>query len=443
MQKNSNMVQTIVLVVFGVGIIIGVLFFSGKVPLPGSNSASAGLTGSVVVWGVLPYSQVSNVFDTIKHDNKDFQLSYYEKDPKTIQTDLVNALASGKGPDVFMMNSEQVAENLDRLYIIPFTAYPDTVFRTTFADVGTSLLIDRGILALPMFMDPMVLYYNRDILTSNFMVGAPKTWDELAQAVPKLVIKDDAGKIKQAAISLGTVNNVSYPKELVILKVLQAGNPIIHFVTEAKKWQSDIEAGSQLFDSLSWYTGFINPANSSYTWNTSLPKDRDMFISGKSAMYIGYPSELETIRQLNPNLNFAMTMIPQQSADARKTDYAQVYSLGISKITTNLNGAIGVANAMTSKTLLPRFIDGTYYAPARKDLLADKPNNNNEIVTIYNSAIISKSFFDPDSEKTKNLLTTAISQINAGIRSVDDSLLPVFAGFREATAKLELPEITQ
>lgn len=440
MQKNSSMAQTIVLAVFGVGIILGVLFFSGKVPLPNYNKKATSLTGSVVVWGVLPYVQVRPIFDAIQNDNEELKLAYSQKSPETVQDDLVNALASGKGPDIFMMNSQQVAENLDRLYIIPYTNYPETTFRKTFTDVGNSLLINKGILALPMLVDPMVLYYNKDIFTSNFEVNPPKTWDELANLVPKFTKKDEAGKINQSTISLGTSNNVSYPKEFIILHMLQEGNPIIHFATEVKKWQSDIQSGNALANALSWYISFTNPASPTYSWNTSLPKDRDMFISGKSAMYIGYPTELETIRKLNPNLNFAMTMIPQISADARKTDYAQVYSLGISKISQNQTGALGVANILTSKDYLTKFINGTYYAPARRDILDDKPKDNDIMVTIYNSAIISKSFFDPNSTQTKNLLVTAINQINAGNRTVEQSLLSIYAGFREITAKLILAE---
>lgn len=440
MQKNSSMVQTIVLVVFGLGIIIGVLFFSGKIPLPGDKSKKNGPTGSVVVWGVLPYSQVNTIFDSIEQDYDELQLSYVEKSPDTIQNELVNALASGKGPDLFMMNSQQVAENLDRLYIIPFTNYPETAFKKTFPDASESLLVSKGVLALPMMIDPMVMYYNRDIFTSNFEVNPPKTWDKLAELVPKLVRKDEAGKISQAAIPLGTINNMSYPKELLALKILQQGNPIIHFEPAMNKWQSDIESGGELVNALNWYTGFINPASNVYTWNTSLPKDRDMFISGKSAMYIGFPTEIETIRKLNPNLNFAMTMIPQINDNANRVNYAQVYSLGVSKISQNRDNAIGVANILTDKEHLAKIVGPTYYAPARRDLLSDKPKDNDLAVTIYNSAIISKSFFDPNSTKTKDLLVTAVNQINAGVRGVEQSLFPVYAGFREITARLLLPE---
>lgn len=440
MKKNSSMVQTIVLVVFGLGIILGVLFFSGKVPLPGDKKKTDGPTGSVVIWGVLPYSQMSSFLDGIEQSYDELELSYIEKKSETIQTDLVNALASGKGPDIFMMNSQQVAENLDRLYIIPYETIPESVYQKTYADIGDSLLISNGIIGLPMIIDPMVLYYNKDIFTSNFEVDPPKTWDKLTELVPKLVKKDEAGKISQAAIALGTVNNNSHTKEILALKMLQDGNPIVHFSSQINKWQSDIESGGALVSALYWYTGFMNPVNNFYTWNTSLPNDRDMFTAGKSGMYIGYPTELETIRKLNPNLNFGMAMIPQKSSDARKTNYAQVYSLGISKISKNRNNAVAVALLLTNKENLAKLVSPTYYAPARRDLLNDKPNNNDITVTIYNSAIISKSFFDPNSTKTKDAFVSAINQINSGQKGVEQSLLPITTSFREITAKLKLPK---
>ena len=45
MKKNANIIQTVVLVVFGLGIILGVLFFSGKIKLPWDKKSETGITG--------------------------------------------------------------------------------------------------------------------------------------------------------------------------------------------------------------------------------------------------------------------------------------------------------------------------------------------------------------------------------------------------------------
>ncbi len=440
MQKNSNFVQTIVLVVFGLGIILGVLFFSGKITLPWDKpKAEDGPTGSVTVWGVLPYSQMNGVFDFLEQQYKDLTLSYVEKKAEAIQTELVEALASGKGPDVFMMRSDQVLENIDRLYIIPFSSYPDTIFKRTFADAGEILLTDKGILGLPLFMNPMVMYYNRDLFTSEFKVAPPATWDELAQLVPVLTKKDDASRISQAAVALGAINNITYPKDILLLKILQEGVSIMYFSAEQQKWGTNIEDKGALFGAMSWYTSFLNPSSPTYSWNTSLTKDKDLFISGKLAMFFGYPLDVFDIRKKNPNLDFIMTAVPQKSADARKTNYAELYSLGISKITKNKNGSVGVINILTNKETMGQLFTGSYYAPTRRDLLAAKPTDNSDIALIYNSAIISKGFLDPQSKKTNDLLSNAVNQVNAGIRDVEQSTASIASGIRDILSKITIP----
>lgn len=443
MKKDSDIVQTVVLVVFGIGIIIGILFFSGKIKLPGDSKKVTGPTGSVVVWGVLPYGQVNSVFNGLQQKYDGLKLSYVEKKPETMQAELVDALSSGKGPDVFMMAPGQVAENVNRLYMVPFTAYSEGNFRATFADIGADFLTKQGILAFPVFIDPMVMYWNRDIFSSSFLVEPPKTWDELAQKVPIITQKDDAGKINQTLVALGTANNISYPKDLIVMKMLQSGNSLVQFLDT--KWIPVISENDVLVNTLSWYTNFTNPSDMTYSWNQSLPKDREYFTAGKLGIYFGYPTEYESIRQKNPNLNFAMAMVPQISSTARKTDYGRVYSIGVSKITKNLNGAIGVVSLITSKETLPLLLTGTseaYYAPARKDLLADKPRDDANKSLIYNSAIISKSFFDPDAPETNRLFVNSINQINSGTKTVSGALQSISAGFRDLTAKVKLPDVS-
>ncbi len=438
MQKNTNIVQIVVLVVFGLGILLGVLFFSGKIHLPWDKESETGITGPVTVWGVLPYVQVKGLFDTLQLQNKGLRLTYEYKDPTKLQTQLVNALASGKGPDIFMMSPGEVAENIDRLYIVPYLNYPSGAYKNTFIDAGDIFLTTQGVLALPLFIDPMIMYYNRDILTSNYITKPPTTWEELAQKVPVLTQKDDAGKIKQSTIAMGTTSNVSHPRDLIILKMLQLGNPVT--VQQGESWTAVPSVNNALATALTWFTSYGKPTDPNYSWNPSLPKDRDYFTAGNSAFYIGYPTELATIRQKNPNLNFAITMVPQESTTGKKANYGRLYSIGISKLSKNLAGAVGVANLMTSKESMPSLLAGGYYVSARRDILTEKPTDNAEISMIYNAAIISKTFLDPDVSETDKLILNNINQFNAGTKDIQGAIDAISNGLQSMVSALKLPE---
>ncbi len=133
-------------------------------------------------------------------------------------------------------------------------------------------------------------------------------------------------------------------------------------------------------------------------------------------------------------------MVPQISDTAKKVDYGQMYSIGISKISKNLSGAIGVANLLTSKELAPRIL-GINYAPVRRDLLAQKPKDDAEKTLLFNSAIISKTFFDPDASQTNKLLLKTVDQINAGTRDISSGIEAINSSLQTMVNKLKLPTV--
>lgn len=429
------MIQTILLVIFGFGILIAVLLLSGNIDVGGSEKTE-GPSGNILVWGVLPRASMETLFDYIESQNKGLSVTYVEKDSQSLQADLVNALASGKGPDIFMIPPGQVAENIDRLSIIPFSLISKTSFQTTFTDIGESLLIPQGFLAFPAFIDPMVMYYNRDMLTSVFKTDAPKTWRELDQLIPLLVKRNDAGVIQQAAVALGTGNNITHSDSVLYTRLLQDRNPIISFSNN--KWFSNISEG--LSEKITWFTQYAQPSNPLYSWNESLPQDKDMFTASSLGFYFGYASELEGIRQKNPNLNFRISMIPQLDDSSYKASYGQLYSIGVSKISPNLSSAIQLASIMAKKENIEFVLAGTYYVPARIDMYTDRPVDNPERAMLLDSGVISRTFLNPSITETRRILTTNINQLNSGVRGFSQAINSINVGFRDLTTKIVVPE---
>ena len=94
---------------------------------------------------------------------------------------------------------------------------------------------------------------------------------------------------------------------------------------------TDSTAALPTVSALNFYTSFANPTSTFYTWNSSLPSSFDMFISGRSAFYIGRASELFALQAQNPNLNFDVMELFQPEGAVRPTTYGSFIAAGMMK----------------------------------------------------------------------------------------------------------------
>ena len=92
--------QLIIIIIFIAGAIFGVLVFSGAIKL-GNDATKA--TGTVVIWGTVKQGIMTSLLESFNIVNKDFTVKYIEKSPETFDQDLLEALASGTGPDLFFL----------------------------------------------------------------------------------------------------------------------------------------------------------------------------------------------------------------------------------------------------------------------------------------------------------------------------------------------------
>src|SRR3990167_3604765 len=90
--------QIILTAIFGFFIVVGVLVFSAY---KGSGAQAA----TVVVWGTIPQSEFSQILQqTTLLNNDAYHVQYVEKSADTFDAAFIEALASGNGPDLFMLH---------------------------------------------------------------------------------------------------------------------------------------------------------------------------------------------------------------------------------------------------------------------------------------------------------------------------------------------------
>jgi ABC-type glycerol-3-phosphate transport system substrate-binding protein len=422
--------QTILLGIFIGGFVFAVLIFSGLIDFGSEKDEDLSLTGEVTIWGTLPKVYFTEAFEIVSSDKEGLIIKYVEKDRDTYQTELVGAFAKGEGPDVYIISTDMIKENESFVYKIPYVSYPEKDFKTSYIDGADIYLDEQGIFGFPILSDPLVLYYNNDILSNNSIVNPPKTWDELFDLNSKLTKKDGNGIISQSMIALGGYSNVNHAKDILATLLIQNGNNLVKKrVSGGELIYSSIIKDNPLGYSVSpldaaidFYMIFSNMSSPYYSWNRALPRSIDMFTSGKLAFYIGRASELFRIQSLNPNLSFNVVELPQMKDTNFRRTYAEIYSLVVNKKSANLSSALGVAGHMAQAEASKTISIASSLPPVLRSLLAEKPKDNAYLETFFDSAIISRSWLDPNEDKTEIIFRDLIENISSNTLSNKEAI---------------------
>lgn len=424
--------QTIILVIFGFFILFGVAVFAGYINI-GSSSKNSTQTGTLVMWGTVKKSAMESFLNLSGVSNEDLKIVYVEKNADSYETDLVNAFASGVGPDLFMTTPEIFWKQRDKMYEIPYSSYTLASYKTNYMDVANNYLTTTGIMAFPLFTDPLVAFWNKDIFASAGLSTAPLEWKEFPELSNKISIVADDFTITRSFTALGEYTNIRNAKDILSLLFMQAGEPIT-IVGADKKLSFTLglsNNANNIYPSavaLDYYAQFANPSNVNvYSWNKSFRSDYDRFLSGDLAYYFGFASEVASIRQTNPNLNFEMTFVPQTDKNGRKTTIGRLYGVAISKQTKNLGlsyfALVSMLGPQTNQLLITKMRDiGTIVAPVRRDLAPNDPANQYAGI-LYQSALVSRNWIDPNPSFTNSVWGAMVSDVQSGKSAAINSII--------------------
>ncbi len=426
MDKISNF-QLILRIIFGVFIVIAVLIFSGI--LPGFQKKSQnGIGGDVLMWGTLPESLVNPIIFLLNSEyNGEFKLLYEEKRPEKFESDLLEALASGSGPDMFILPHDLILRHSDKVVSISKELVSERDFKNTFVEQGELYILKGDIIALPLFVNPLVMYWNRDLFSSANIANPPVFWDQFLTKVPLLTNSDVTKKVTQSAVSFGEFSNVLNAKDIISMLILQTGNSITRFddsgaIEPILTKRSEKTISLPVESVLRFYTEFSNPIKPTYSWNRSLPNSKNMFISEELAMYFGYASEMTDIKIKNPHLNFDVTVVPQIRDTKKRITYGRMGAVAITKNSTNQLTALQVALILSSKDFARNISDSLGIPPARRDLLMEKQTDAFDAV-FYESALLSRAWLDPNPKETYNIFKNMIESVTSGRFKISEAVM--------------------
>lgn len=422
--NQPKIFQIVLLGVFVVLIILGFMAFSGKLPLPTDKKEIN--YGEVTVWGSIPNQIMQTLLSEKLQNEKRVTIKYVEKRGETFNKDFIEALADGRGPDMVILPQSELLTNLNKLSTVSYQTITLRDFKDTFIEEAEMFLQPSGVVALPFTIDPLVMYWNRDIFTSALIATPPIFWTAFYDLVPKITVRDRAGGITRSLVPFGEYRNVSNAKEILSLLLMQAGSPI---VTADKNGElaaalvilAPIGVENPVITAMRFFTEFSKPEKDSYSWNRSLPPSRAMFESGDLALYFGYASEYQMIRQKNPHLNFDVVMVPQIGRNATKITFGEISGVSIVRTSTNQAGAFYAMSLLSGSDIISAISNLMGLPPVRRDLLSARPTDP-ALAVFYDSALISRAWYDPSSAETNSIFMNMIDNVNSGRSNMNEAI---------------------
>lgn len=439
-------------------VIFAVMFF--LVSLSGcgckTNNPSYGL--KLEIWGVNDDADAySDIFKNYtKMNPRVKQIEYRKFSSDTYKKELLEALASGKGPDIFMINSTWEPSFRNKIVPAPLEVITEKMYRDVFVDLASDAFITNGqAYAVPLSVDSLALYYNKDALNEAGITNPPRTWDELALMIPRLTKFGNNGEIIKSGIAMGTAYNINRSTDILGMLMLQNETSMTSENGTLVNFDRVQGSGSNAYvpaeRALNFYTRFATLGNPNYTWDPTLHYSLDAFAEGSVAMMFNYSYHLSTIKSKSPKLNFTVAPVPQASNN-HKVDFGNCWgyvvalnkkavALGADPTKVNISDQAriletwkflkyltlrpeeNVADSSGSQTVgggfdanldaAKAYADKTKKPAARKDLI-EWQKGEYELGVFAEQNLIAKNWIQIDPDATESIMAEMIDDVNRG-----------------------------
>lgn len=413
-------------IIFGLLGLVALLIIANYKPAAETPSSEV-VIGTISIWGTMPQAAVDAALNELKGQDKQYQkVSYRYYSPDTFDTRLTNAVADRTGPDLILVSHEHLVNVRKRIQPVSYDSFPLRDVKNLYADGIEIFALDDGLYAFPIAIDPLMMYWNRDILATNSFLEAPATWESLVNTMfPKIIERDFNRTVQLSVVAMGEYSNVRNAYGVISTLFIQGGSAgvVSNYGGEYSiQLQNQVGGGGDpLRNAVDFYTRFSKPSNTLYSWNRSLPEDRLSFISEDLALYFGFASEGRMIQKMNPNMNFDIAEVPQDGSATVRRTYGQFYGLSALNSSDNLTGAFAVMSSFSSQYIADAIAISSNMTPVYRTSLSAGSNDAYGRVS-YRSASIARGWLNPDKAQTDTIFQTMTQDINENRRDLSGAV---------------------
>ncbi len=365
---------------------------------------------------------------------------------------IINEIAEGEGPDVFMIHNSWMLKHYKKLLPMP-TNLPvvitaDTFKQTFFQAAADDLIIQNKIYGMPLSIDNLALYYNKAYF-KDLLATADKPailWSKIKEQVYNLTKQNKSPeRFSLAGVGIGRADNVNSAVDVLYTLMLQYG---VNFydstgssATFAKASSSSSGVKNPGVEALTLYTSFGLPTYKNYSWNDVItgynPKAKEVgpFVRGKVAMITGYPylyneivKGIQVQQKTGKNYidikNVGTAPMPQlvTATESTKRDVlASYFPLVVARTTKYPTEAWSLVQALTTASSLQTYHKKTNRPTSRKDMVKDQQTKPIFGVFAY-QAPFAKSFRIYDAAKYNKIFTKAIQDVVTNVSTPSTAL---------------------
>ncbi|MEI6811064.1 MAG: ABC transporter substrate-binding protein [Candidatus Nomurabacteria bacterium] len=405
--------------------LLAILIFSGRLPI-GSSTSNAPV-GDVNMWGVFPDSEMSEIIQPFNAKAKTYRINYTYVSSVDFERKLVEALASGVGPDIILAPYQIILSQQARILPYPAASFSETAYKNTYINGAGVFWTPFGALALPVAVEPMVLFFNRTLFAKHGVLMPPTYWDELTTIVPKLTVDDGNGNFFESGIALGTFT-VPYMKDIIMASVTQLKQtPVLSGYNNDGTISYSFLANTPLTETsqvqplsmiMRFITEFSDPMKTTYSWNQFTGNAVDAFIAEKLAMYIGFAGELPVLRSQNPKMDIEMSFLPQARDYGTFSTGMRLYGIATMRQTKNQAGAYAVEYAFSGLEWSPQLANIVGALPAVTSYL-NTPGLNE---VLKNSLLIAHGWYDINVASSDGFMSLMFDSIISGRQGVNEAV---------------------
>ncbi|MBU0731718.1 extracellular solute-binding protein [Patescibacteria group bacterium] len=303
--------------------------------------------------------------------------------------------------------------------LYPDVVYMDTVYLHKTEDEKTAT---EKVFGLPLSIDTLALYYNKDILNQSQIALPPLTWTEFLEDVKKVTLIDKQGNIVRSGASMGTSNNIPRFFDIVSILMMQNGSAMVEdtnvVFTQPSTTQEGYYPGVSAVD---FYTSFASPDREAYSWNEDLPEAMTYFAEGNVAFFLGYHYMLEEIQSESPNLNFDIASLPQVDPNV-KVNYANYWNYSVAVNSEQSDMAWYFVQFLCSEENAAIYLEETGRPAALKNLIATQEDIY-ELTPFLDQLLTAASWYrGREPEAAENIFAEMIDGINDGVLTLDEAV---------------------